>query len=105
MDLLGSSTGSKYRGNAAIHTSPPLLIAKKKKKKKKIIGCDQQNSGMTEGNGSTVKIKTAHLPSNIFRRLGKRLNLMNCDGPKRRRTGTAREYELLGGTLTRRPTP
>ena len=33
MDLLGSSTGSKYRGNAAIHTSPPLLIAKKKKKK------------------------------------------------------------------------
>ena len=34
MDLLGSSTGSKYRGNAAIHTSPPLLIAKKKKKKK-----------------------------------------------------------------------
>ena len=33
MDLLGSSTGSKYRGNAAIHTSPPLLTAKKKKKK------------------------------------------------------------------------
>ena len=30
MDLLGSSNGSKYRGNAAIHTSPPLLIAKKK---------------------------------------------------------------------------
>ena len=26
MDLLGSSTGSKDRGNAAIHTSPPLLI-------------------------------------------------------------------------------
>ena len=30
MDLLGSSTGLKYRGNAATHTSPPSLIKKKK---------------------------------------------------------------------------
>ena len=37
MHLLGSSTGSKYRGNAAIHTSPPLKKKKKKKKTARII--------------------------------------------------------------------
>ena len=64
---------------------------------------NQQNSGMTEGNGSTVKIKTAHLPSNIFRRLGKRLNLMNCDGPKEAKNGNRPRIRIIGGDIDTSP--
>ena len=59
MDLLGSSTGSKYRGNAAIHTSPPLLTAKKKKKKKK-NSTKETNEKRTRNTGNKTERKSQH---------------------------------------------